>query len=656
MLTSNGQRLLASNLVKAITDNNTDELERLIIICDLLHKGLPVYKSGDETYTINDIPKDSLYEEAKGKLKQLRSLDIAMTLPDKESITDKIQKRKQDNVLLFMDGIQAPTETPTIDDVILMPKFDGCSVGVELVKQENESFIVSFAHTRGSDSLTGQRRCQNKTELIQHVFNLDKFNELITHEKTFKLTYKDESLIGNNNPCLTTMINTNEIDKIVLRGEFVNRDKNKLPEGIMTNIGVAAGTINSDIPQYIDYLTFQPFEISSMTTRHVNNDDSITLTNYIPSQLSAITFMKVYGLITYPLINLKHIDDKTNMEKIYNYFSSKCLQPLDGVVYCQSLWTYPKTIDETAKRVNYGKYKWKPHNAKHSIVIGVDYSIGKTGRIIPTVLYNPVNINDKTYNKSKTTFTKLKEYGMCEQRENSEVNKPMDKHGNLFGVGLVCEIELRQNISPYIANVYHDSSTITEPIYIPSTCPFCGKPLKWTTSLKDIVCTNDECQGINIERVCDFFKQIGYKGISSKTCYALGLYNGDKHNMFDMLYTMKLHKEFVESGVAVRRSIKYKATAANMKPKANALDTKAKTKQDNDFDNIISNISLGDFLIAISLFTKKKCDDWMTQNKITRSMKLIDFIKGENMTMLNNVEGYNFFINDVLTTIKQHFA
>lgn len=631
--------MLVSNLAKAITENNADELERLLIICDLLHKGLPVYKSGDETYTEKDIPKDRLYEEAKEKLKQLRSLDIAMTLPDKESITDKIQKRKQDNVLLFMDGIQAPTETPTIDDVILMPKFDGCSVGVELVKQNDGNFIVSFAHTRGSDSLTGQRRCQNKTELIQHVFNLDKFNMLINQNKQFELKYKDESLIGNNNLCLSTVINTNEIDKIVLRGEFVNSDKNKLPPGIMTNIGVAAGTINSNVPQYIDYLTFQPFEISSITTRHVNNDDTTTLTNYIPSQLSTITFMKVYGLITYPLINLKHIDDKTNMEKIYNYFTSKCSQPLDGVVYCQSLWTYPKTIDETAKHVNYGKYKWKPHNAKHSIVIGVDYSIGKTGRIVPTVLYNPVNINDKTYNKSKTTFTKLKEYGMSEDM--------MDKQRYLFGVGLVCEIELRQNTSPYIANVYHDGSNITEPICLPSNCPFCGKPLTWTTSMKDLVCTNDECQGINIERVCDFFKQIGYKGISSKTCFALGLYNGDEHNMFNMLYTSKLHKEFIESGVAVRRSIKYKATAAN---------TKTKTKQDNDFDNIISNISLGDFLIAISLFTKKKCDDWMTTNKITRSMKLIDFLKSEDLTMLNTVKGYNFFINDVLNTIKQHFA
>ena len=633
--------MLASRIRKAIVDNDADEIERLLIICDLLHKGLPVYNSGDETYTEKDIPSDQLYEEARAKLKQLRTLDIAMTTPDKESITDKIQKRRQDSVLMFMDGIQAPIVVPSIEDVILMPKFDGCSVGVELVRQQTNNFIISFAHTRGSDSLTGKRRCQDKTELIQQVFNLDKFNECIRQPKTFTLAYKDETQLGNNNPCLTTTINLDEIDKIVLRGEFVNGDRNKLPTGIMTNIGLAAGTINSDVPQYVDYLTFQPFEISSMTTRHVNNDDTITTVNYIPSQLSAITFMKLYGLITYPLINLKHIDEKTNMEKIYNYFLSKCQQPLDGVVYCQSMWTYPKSVDESAKRVNYGKYKWKPHNAKHSIVIGVDYTIGKTGRIVPTVLFNPVAINDKNYNKSKTTFTKLKEFGMVDQQLQSTTGETT----NVFGVGLICEIELRQNITPYIANVYPDESTISEPIYIPSICPFCGKSLKWSTSSKDLVCSNDECQGVNIERVCDFLKQIGYKGVKSKTCYALGLYNGEDNHKFNLLYTTKLHKEIIESGVAVRRSIRYKATSAN---------TKSKTGDNNDFDNIISNITLGDFLIAISMFTKKKCDDWITSNKLSRSMKLIEFLKGD-ITPLETASGYNFFINDVINTIKLHW-
>lgn len=626
---------LTNNIINAITHNNADELERLINICDLLHRGMPnymdTYKSNSEIYTINDIPTDQLYEEAKDKLKQLRLLSIALTVPDQDSITDKIQKRKQDNTLLYMDGIQAPTEVPTIDNVIIMPKFDGCSIGVELVRQSDKQFIISFAHTRGSDNLTGSRKCQNKTELIQQVFNLNNFNKLINnYSKPFELTYKDESQIGNNNPCLTTTININEVDKIVLRGEFVNNNKNILPDGITTNIGLAAGTINSDEAEYIDYLTFEPFEISNITVRQIRKDDKVNTVKYIPTHISTVKFMKIFGLITYPLINMKHIDNKTDMEKIYNYFLTKCTQPLDGVVYCKSLWTYPKVIEETSKRVNYGKYKWKPHNTKHSTVTDINYSIGKTGRIVPTVIFDEVVIGDKKYTKAKTTFSKLKEYGIDEDK---------------FGIGLVCEIELKQNINPYIANIMYDEDDISEIINIPTICPYCGNPLSWTDSNKDLMCTSDTCQGINIERTCDFLKQIGYKGISTKTCWSLGLYDGNDNHKFDMLYKSKLHKEITESGVAVKQSIRYRATS-----KQNSKST-TKTKHETDFDTIITNISLGDFLLAISMFTKKKCDDWFTANKITRAMKLIDFINNDdNIKLLNT----NYFINDVIEVIKNN--
>ena len=705
--------LLSKSLIKAIANNQADEIERLLIICDLLHKGLPSFQDeNNKIFTPNDLPTDELYEEGKDKLKQLRTLDIAMRVPDKETITDRIQKRKQDNVLMYMDGIQAPTLVPTLEDVILMPKFDGCSVGVEIIKQiddkQNVNFVVSFAHTRGSDDITGKRKCQTKTELIKQVFNLDKFNELfnklITTNETFELTYKDEKLIGNNNPVLTTRIKLNEIDKIVLRGEFVNKDRKKLPQGITTNIGLAAGTINADVPQYVDYLCFQPFEISSINTKHINRDDSITEINYIPTQLSSITFMKILGLITYPLINMNYINHNTDMSKIFNYFLKKCTQPLDGIVYCQKYWTYPKIFDETSKRVNYGKYKWKPHNSKHSVITNVEYNIGKTGKITPIVYYDSIKINDKNYNKTKTTFTRMIEFGAKQQEETkvedkqvsqtskdndclhfhfnqndedkqeqtqqdnqfdntnylhfmnmldedtycqpneyneltqlvAEANKQNVIDKNSFGKGLLCEIELKQDIAPYISQVFHNESNITEIINIPITCPWCNNKLSWSKTGKDLMCVNDKCKGVNVERLCDFLKQIGIKGIQTKTCQGLNLYDNDEDNQFNILYQLKLKKEIHESGVAVRRSIKYVAKK-----------TTPKTKPSNDFNNIIENITVGDFIVSCSLLTKKKCDDWLLSNHINRSTELIEWItKDNNIDLLNTIS--NYFVNDLI--------
>ena len=623
-------------LIKAITNNNAEELERLINICDLLHRGAPSY----EGFTEKDIPDDMKYEEAKEKLKDLRKLEIAMTIPDKESITDKIKKKRQENILLYMDGIQSPQEIPTLSDVILMPKFDGCSIGVEITKNFDNSFSITTAHTRGSDSLTGKRKCQNKTELISKIFSLETFNKLYKEhlEEEFPLEYKDETLIGNNNPILKTKILLANIDKIIIRGEFVNKDRQKLPEGISTNIGLAAGTINANDPQYLDYLEFCPFEISSIIIKEVLKDDSVNFINYIPTQNSALIFLSGFKLIHYLPMRLKQLTPKINMENLFKRFLSQCKEPLDGIVYCNSSWTYPKIADETNKRVNYGKYKWKPHNAKHSRVVSVEYSIGKTGRIVPTIIYEPIKINDKTYTKSKTTFTHIKEFG-----EN-------------LGHGTICEIELRQDISPYISKIFPEESKVTELIKIPSICPWCKSSLVYSSTGKDLLCVNDKCPGMNNERCCDFLKQIGYKGVSTKTLENLKIYlNKDEKTVsdnktqkvipsrFSLLYSEKLRtEEFKESGVAVKRSIKY---TAKKTPKTD--------KKKIDFDNIIDNLTVGDFLVASSLMTKKKSEEWLTKNEVSRSVKLLDYIKDKNnLNILKNIG--NYFTNDFLEWITNN--
>ena len=609
-------------LVKAITNDNAEELEKLINICDLLHRGAPSY----EGFTEKDLPDDMKYEEAKEKLKDLRKLEIAMTIPDKESITDKIRKKRQENVLLYMDGIQSPQEVPTLSNVILMPKFDGCSIGVELTKNNDNTFTITTAHTRGSDNLTGKRKCQNKTELITKIFSLETFNKIYNEniKEYFPIEYKDESLIGNNNPTLSSKIPLANIDKIIIRGEFVNKNRENLPEGIATNIGLAAGTINADVPQYLNYLKFCPFEISSIITREILKDDSVKLTNYIPTQNSALIFLTAFKLIHYAPIRIKQLTPKINMEKLFKLFLDKYSEPLDGIVYCNSSWTYPKIADETSKRVNYGKYKWKPHNAKHSKVITVEYSIGKTGRIIPTIIYEPVKINDKTYTKSKTTFTHIKEFG------------------DNFGCGTICEIELRQDISPYISKIFPEESSTTELINIPTKCPWCGNTLKYSSTGKDLLCVYDKCSGMNNERCCDFLKQIGYKGISTKTLENLKIYSEkDPKNIsshFSKLYLEKLRtEEFKESGVAVKRSIKYTAKKI----------PKKETKK-IDFDNIIDNITVGDFLVSSSLMTKKKSEEWLTKNDVSRSLKLLEYVKDKNnLKVLENIG--NYFTNDFIT-------
>ena len=759
---------LEKELVQNIAIKDIDALRKLLTICDFLHKGANTFCG----YSSADLPPDSKYDEAKQLIhasKDILRMSLIENTREKTSL--------QNDSLMYMDGIQSPANIPSIDtDVILMPKFDGCSIGLELTNVSDSSspkFVITNAHTRGRDNLNGRRSCQNKTDLLNAVFgkDVDEMNERII-PMSIAMDIKDESLVGNTNPVIRVNIPLENIDRIILRGELVSRDKNTLPEGVSTNIGLAAGTVNADVPQNISFVRFNVFEVARIflktpikihcnhaggcgPCKEVNNhsptssppilrsnhadehllersetevdrsDQSLgqsldpsspsplpqslgeslpaslhgecanvpfpslqpLSSSIIPSQNSAVILLKRLGLIHYSVIKVKRIGPGFQMEKVFERFSSQCSEPLDGVVYCPSSWTYPLIMEETSKRVNYGKYKWKPHqNARQTKILSIEYTIGKTRRIVPTVHFDPVSFNGKKYSKSKTTITHLSEFG------------------DIF-VGSICDVELKQDISPYITKVYpmvftphscsdhdgqgcgcmseanersessevnhgeqgcgstspshshptseanghsnhggessptslhgecgstseanHGDQSLIEckylhersescggllPLRIPQTCPWCGSQLEYTKTGKDIICTNDYCQGINVERCVDFLKQIGCKGISTKTLFSVSAYNGEG-------------KTFV-----------------------NLIEGKL-TK--TSFVNIMKDISVADFIISSSVMTKKKCEDWLMNNHISRDILMKDFLETDQVNMLKT----NFFMTDLIESLQEY--
>lgn len=758
---------LEKDLVQSIAINDIEAIRKLLTICDFLHKGANTFCG----YSSADLPPDSKYEEAKQLIHASKDI-IKMSLLE----NSREKQSLQNDSLMYMDGIQSPANIPSIDtDTILMPKFDGCSIGLELTNVSDSSvpkFVITNAHTRGRDNLNGRRQCQNKTDLLTAVFgkDVDEMNERLT-PMSIAMDIKDESLVGNTNPVIQVNIPLENIDRIILRGELVSRDKNNLPEGVSTNIGLAAGTVNADVPQNISFVRFNVFEVARLflktpikircahvmnhipsTSSHpilrstseqgcasehgdqgceakngcesspaslhkgcasehgeqgcasessppilrstsdqgcgCNDGGDVTchmseanspfpslqpvFSSIIPSQNSAVILLKRLGLIHYPVIKIKRIGPGFQMEKVFERFSSQCSEPLDGVVYCPSSWTYPLMMEETSKRVNYGKYKWKPHqNARQTKILSIEYSIGKTGRIVPTVHFDPVSFNGKKYSKSKTTITHLGEFG------------------DIF-VGSICDVELKQDISPYITRVYpmvftpqsspassdqgcgckhvpnHGGESCVEkngcescgdnhvpnhggehadehllersesevngdqslieckhlhersescggmiPLHIPRICPWCGSRLQFTKTGKDLICTNDLCQGINVERCVDFLKQIGCKGISTKTLFSVSAYNGEGKTFANLIEGRLTKTSFV---------------------------------------NIMKHITVADFVIDASVMTKKKCEDWLMNNGISRDILMKDFLETDRVNMLKT----NFFMTDLIESLQEY--
>lgn len=604
-------------LIEAIDDNDILQLRKYIHICDSLHKGI----SEINGYTEKDLPSDEKYEEALKQLKEFEQLETIMQskiIPIEDynpnvntsMLTDSAKATR--NTLIFMDGIQITDTIPNIKNVILMPKFDGCSIGSEFIKIDNE-FKISRAHTRGSDNLNGKRQCQDKTEYLQEVSAslLKKLNKQCNKDIIINITYKDITKIGNENKPLKTEINLKNIDYMIIRGEFVSNDKNNINIETLphTQVGLAAGAINAltdKFNEYKEYLTYKPFELPLIRTREENKQGDEIINEYIPTQSSALKILKKLSLIDYPYYESEEINNETNMEELLTTFETEITEPLDGIVYCSKYWTYPNNKNEISTKVNYGKYKWKRHNNKQTRLIDIEYSIGKTGKINPSLILKGVQINNKTYKQAKTTFNHIQEFiDQCK-----DVN-------TVFGKGLICNLELKQDISPQITEIYPSASKVEEEIKIIKNCPYCCcKLTKETKQTKkeriiNIFCENDECPGVLVQKAKDFFKQIGFKGISEKTL------SNSNYKDFEIFY--------------------------------NEIDETKKTK----LYNIFVEMSIGTYLISTSLVTKQKLEGFLNKYDIENNDNMLLLLTSKKGKKLRNdlYNDYGYFINNLTESI-----
>lgn len=610
---------LELELISAINDEDIEELQRILNICDMLHKGIAKI----EYYTEKDLPSDMKYEEGIEKLKSLLQLDLLVngkTVSLNEynpnytivSATDRGKITKEE--LLYMDGIELKPDIPELEDVILMPKFDGCSIGTELLFSNN-SVNISKAHTRGSDDLTGCRNFKDKTDYINIVSSnmVKRINKILSSNKSLKmkLNYKDVSLQGNYNPPLSTKIDLHKLDCLIIRGEFVSNNKNNckldgLPE---TQVGLAAGAINSkadNFEKYKDYVCYIPFEIALV---RVYDEEEDKLKEFVPTQLSALRILKKLQMIDYPVYIEDSINEAYDMEKLLVDMEKIIDQPLDGVVYCKTNWTYPLNKNENGKHVDYGKYKWKRHNVKQTKILSVEYSIGKTGNITPSIIFETVNMNNKNYKRSKTTFNKLEEY-----------NNECLKYDKVFGQGLVCNVELKADINPFIEKVFPSVSKNIIPIELISTCPYCGEKLTKNDKITNknrvitLSCENDKCSGVVSQKIKEFLKLIQYKGCGDKT-----ILNIKDLITFEQIYNKNIKHEI--------------------------------------FDNIIKSLSTGNLIIALSLCDKKHLNNLLSPYKIDSEDIFIENMKTKHYKRFIKYlkEETDYITNNIITFILNKY-
>ena len=283
---------LSSQIKIAIVKNDVNNLYTLKDICDRIHSTGQNYNS----YTPHDLPSDTLYEEMVRKINSIatelkivtqRGLEnnSAYIRKDGQGISSNDVKHRHEKYIsdMWMGSITKLTDIKEIPDVILLPKFDGCSCGVRLKRSINGAFEVLEALTRGMD-----QGFETKKSNIT-----DKFSQ-ISGNLIHKLSLLNYTFINGRN--------FSEVTSLTLRGEIVLKTKETTASAPASFV---AGKINGYMEVWedsLEFIEFIPYEF----IRLYFSDDKYDI--YIPTQFEVIDLLEQSNLFNFPyeLVDLKN--------------------------------------------------------------------------------------------------------------------------------------------------------------------------------------------------------------------------------------------------------------------------------------------------------------------------------------------------------------
>lgn len=488
----------------SIVNKDIDTINYLIEVCDRLHAG----EEDVDGFEQNELPSDEKYEEMKRVLKANTRVSLLQISNEEVGIVNKKYIRKpgqmsnnvntlgikhvhsQDpNHLLLLDGIQIESAITTIEDALLMKKYDGCSIAC-VFSRTGPMFKFESAKTRGDADPT------TKIRLVIAEFETA-LNKLIDTHESIKLLVKDKSKIGNCNTPIEYELITSDIVNIIFRGELVLKQK------IVGRPSAAAvaGPLNGKFETFRDKVTefcWKPFEIISIILKDG--------THIVPCQkcvLDLLVEMKQYN--PDDVLRVRHLDSTFDFAGLLRTWMNTETIPLDGIVYCPANFTYPTSNEESSKRVRYGKYKYKKNDSLTTKITGFEYNIGSTGKFTCVATVDRIVANGKNYERMRIPFRKI---------QDALVAGP-------FGINTIVEVTLSKDIILTLSKTLPNISTDVVPYEFPRICPYCNSELLTRTTKADTVicCNNKYCKGILMKRLEVYLSAIGVKGISEATIF-----------------------------------------------------------------------------------------------------------------------------------------
>ena len=225
---------------------------------------------------------------------------------------------------------------------------------------------------------------------------------------------------------------------------------------------------------------------------------------------------------------------------------------IDGAVVKLNSFAQRQALGETSKVPRWAvAYKYPPEE-KETKLLNIELSVGRTGRITPTAVFEPVQL----------CGTKVERATL----HNQDFIDGLD-----IRIGDTIKVFKSGEIIPKVRSVCYEKRPVgTVPFLIGDTCPVCGHKAVREVDTADIKCTNPSCPAQLENHIINFVSRdaMDIKGMGEQNIHAL-IEGGYIHDIAD-IFNLAVHRdELIAKGVIGKEKNTDKLLAAIEKAKEN---------------------------------------------------------------------------------------
>ena len=392
----------------------------------------------------------------------------------------------------------------------------------ELTKVEHNHKMLSLDKTKSLDdviSFANKHPIVAMTKVDGLTCSLRYINGRLVSAETRGNGVIGEDVLHNALTIATIPHRINYTDELIVDGEIVclTCDFQEFSEEYKNPRNFAAGSIRllDSVECAKRRLTFVAWDVITGLTDKVLFSDKLQV-------LKQLGFFVVPFVLCHD-INIDIID---NIKTLSNQF----FIPMDGLVFKFDDIAYGKSLGETAHHFkNAIAYKFYDEEYETKL-IGIDWTMGRTGILTPVAVFEPVNDGDS----------------IIERASLHNLNIMKELLGDEPATGQPLKVAKMNMIIPQV--VWADKNYRGDWIniyLIPDVCPICGRPTAVNES-EQLYCTNPDCEGKLINKLDHFCgkKGLDIRGLSKATLEKLVDW-GWVNNIVDIFSLKEHQKEWI---------------------------------------------------------------------------------------------------------------